>query len=57
MMKPAHLFKVLGDCPATLETPDSLLRHATRKRARTETNLSDRHSQLNALFALQEAYL
>ena len=56
-MKPAHLFKVLGDCPATLETPDRLLRHATRKRATNPEQPSQRHSQLNALFALQEAIL
>ncbi|MEE8259034.1 MAG: hypothetical protein V3R20_05045 [Sphingomonadales bacterium] len=54
-MKAALLFKAIGNCPDTMSTHDNLVRHAKRQRVIREVNLSDRHSNVTALFALQEA--
>ncbi|GEM_PF-6474723 len=54
-MKAALLFKAIGNCPDTMSTHDNLIRHSKRQRGTREHNLSDRYSNVTALFAFQEA--
>ena len=53
-MKTALLFKPMGDCPGVLETPDTLLAHATKHKNK-EAHAHKSRKTLETLFALQEA--
>ena len=53
-MKTALLFKALGDCPDVLETPETLVAHATKHKNKEARQHKSRKT-LETLFALQEA--
>lgn len=56
-MTHANLFKVMSDGISATETPEALLRHATRKRvAYNPATRPERQTQLATLFTVQEAF-
>ncbi len=56
-MTNANIFKLMSDGMSATETPEALLRHATRKRVdNNSAPRSERHAHLATLFTVQEAF-